>query len=552
MKKYLISSILLLCITNKVICQTVTNQGYVGDNGGPVIGDVITITRPNLSNFPQFLAPGSWYANSDADGGLIALPRASYFLEYGDGTYTTFETSNHTYRVAGPQTALLTVRGKYDVIYPHGKITSFPIVPSATNTSATQALLRGGKNINLVSDVKDLIADDMIQVVITFRKTFLNNGKILFYYNSGLTAFKTIDQYNNNQIHPENGTSNLSAIRSYQVAAVPDLTNITPALVSTSTSYHLSTLPAPSMFASINNNPPNSTAANVLVFDVSGITDNSEHNIFITLVTNDANIYRSELASTSINAFIIPDSMTLSLDDIVNKRYFNLQSDSLEFPVAQADPNSTTPNLERPHDPNYIMADKRCTNKCAPNQQPQLYNYRVHFQNDGPAFANTIIVTIFLHKRLNISSFANLSASVAGIPIVGNNLVISNLSMQGDWNRVVYTLTTIRPPDGQVKLFGTRQVSMPETDIRTMGDIRFSIKSDANTQPSYYSIASIVFNNEIPVVTRMNRIRCCKESPALFDPIPPKPIKKTKGVKDKFTPKPVELKKTPKNLKVNG
>ena len=537
MKRYLLSVVLLLFIGISGKSQTLNASFQSPDQPGAVGGDAINIIPP--AGYPSTWPAGSWNIYDAVKGGKVAKSRTAFFLEYGDGGFTTFESSFHTYKVVPTQPLVLTIRGKYDPIKPHGRITAYnannlPVTPQ--NVQSGQQIIPSGKNIALTSDVIDLIANDTLQTVITFRKNFPGGAKVVFYYNSGLQAFKGIDQNYYSKIQPSNYSlsTTLNAVRTYHPSILPDLSNTTPTLVNTGYSLNTPTANPLKAFNYINNNPPGNTASNTLVFDVDTINDNQEHNFFITLVTVDNSIYSSQLSSTSIKAFLVPDSLILSPDPVINRQQLFPNSASLDFPIAAPDPNSTDPDAPRPHDPNYIIADKKCTTLCFSNQQPQLFTITTHFQNDGEKYADTIIVTVFLDKKFNINSLTPISAVVAGKNIIGSNFGISYPNPQplNGWNQVVFTLRTNLPTDGTVNLFGTKMSSYPQTDYRTMGDVRFTIKTNANPGaiPSYFSIASIVFNKEIPVVTRMNRIRCC-EKMGTKDIIPDRPFgKKGKNI----------------------
>lgn len=550
MKKYLINLVILLCIASQAISQSIRTYDYYADGGGGISGNTLKVVCP--AGYPPYLPSGSWYIYNPTSGGRIAQARASIFLEYADGTYTTFDSATHTYRMTPSKPALLSLRGKYDTIHPHLSIIAQKIIPSVVNSSGTQQLLPSGKNIALVSEVGDLIANDTIQTVITFKKTFRGKGKILFYYNAGLQAFKGISQNNNDTIRVLPWSETINAVRTYEMTLPPDLQNTNPS--SADAQYGQPPLSSPSLaFKYINNGNIAGGTTNVLVFTLPETFDRtSEHNIFITLVTGGNSIYTSTLSATSINAYILEDTMHLNPDSLTRSRQLNSQSANLEFPIAQGDPNNTNPDFIRPHDPNFIIADKKCTNYCRPSPPSQPFKYRVHFQNDGIKFADTIIVTVFLDKKLDTTKFRNLSANVAGREIKGRNFKVSSFEKQGDWNKVVFTLLTAIPTDGSVNLFGTKGLAMPETDTRTMGDVRFSIMSLAGALPSYFSIASIVFNSELPVVTRMNRIRCCDKMPGSVDPIPERPFGKKGKIVKEGPPKLIDKKREGVNLRSNG
>lgn len=555
MKRYLLIVVLLLCIGISGKSQTLNASFQSPDQPGTVGGDAINIIPP--AGYPSTWPAGSWNIYDAVKGGKVAKSRTAFFLEYGDGGFTTFESSLHTYKVVPTQPLVLTIRGKYDPIKPHGRITAYnatnlPVTPQ--NVQSGQQIIPSGKNITLTSDVIDLIANDTLQTVITFRKSFPGAAKILFYYNSGLQAFKSIDQYQNSKIQPcnYNPLTTLNAVRTYHQSILPDLSNTTPTLVNTGYSLNTPTANPLKAFNYINNNPPGNTASNTLVFDVTAINDNLEHNFFITLVTGDNSIYNSQLSSTSIKAFLVPDSLLLSPDPVIIRQQLFPNSASLDFPIAAPDPNSTDPDAPRPHDPNYIIADKRCTNICSTTLAGQKFNFTTHFQNDGANFAKTIVVTIYLDKKFNINSFQKISANVAGRDIVGTNFSVSFLPLSGDWYPVVCTLKTNLPTDGTVNLFGTKMASYPETDIRTMGDVKFSIYSKPQEIPSFFSIASIVFDTEAPVVTRMNRIRCCEKMGVKKDTIPDRPFgKKGKNI-DRGNLRYFDNKKTDIKIKKDG
>lgn len=554
MKRYLLIVVLLLCIGISGKSQTLSASFQSPDQPGTVGGDAINIIPP--AGYPSTWPAGSWNIYDAVKGGKVAKSRTAFFLEYGDGGFTTFESSLHTYKVVPTQPLVLTIRGKYDPIKPHGRVTAYnainlPVTPQ--NVQSGQQIIPSGKNITLTSDVIDLIADDTLQTVITFRKNFPGAAKILFYYNSGLQAFKGIDQFHNSRIQPGNYSlsTTLNAVRTYHQSILPDLSNTTPTLVNTGYSLNIPTANPLKAFNYINNNPPGNTASNTLVFDVTAINDNQEHNFFITLVTGDNSIYSSQLSSTSIKAFLVPDTLLLSPDPVIIRQQLFPNSASLDFPIAAPDPNSTDPDAPRPHDPNYIIADKRCTNICSTTLAGQKFNFTTHFQNDGANFAKTIVVTIYLDKKFNINSFQKVSANVAGRDIVGTNFSVSFLPLSGDWYPVVCTLKTNLPTDGTVNLFGTKMASYPETDIRTMGDVKFSIYSKPQEIPSFFSIASIVFDTEAPVVTRMNRIRCC-EKMGTKDIIPDRPFgKKGKNI-DRGNLRSFDNKKADIKIKKDG
>lgn len=129
--------------------------------------------------YPPYLPSGSWYVNNTTKGGRVARIRTSFLMEYGDGGFTTIDSAVHVYRIPNP-ILLLTMRGKYDTIHPHGNVVAQTLQPTSINAAASQHLLPSGTNIMLTSDVIDLMAADTIQTVITFKKRFTGRGKYCF------------------------------------------------------------------------------------------------------------------------------------------------------------------------------------------------------------------------------------------------------------------------------------------------------------------------------------------------------------------------------------
>lgn len=563
MKTFFTSLLVMLCllihVKAQVITPVITSAPFSEIPGSQ--GDYIYIHPP--PGYPPYLPSGSWYVNNTTKGGRVARIRTSFLMEYGDGGFTTIDSAVHVYRIPNP-ILLLTMRGKYDTIHPHGNVVAQTLQPTSINAAASQHLLPSGTNIMLTSDVIDLMAADTIQTVITFKKRFTGRGKILFYYNGIQRVFKTISQGNNEVLKMIPGLGTFKTVRTYQDPLVPDLEHTVPGSLTRYSPYDV--MGNNTTFNYVNNAQINLQTPDVMVFDLPESFDTTrEHNIFISLFTLGSEIYRAPLAGSSIKAYIVEDKEPASTDQQGLDHQLIPNSAGIDFLILQGDPDNPNPNQLLPHDPNYIIADKRCINTCdsiiwpGPAVNPgESFNYRVHFQNDGAGRADSIIVTVFLHKKLD-TVLTNISANVAGVPVTGNKLKIAPAVRAGEWNRIVFTLYDSRRANAQVHLYGTQGMKMPETDFRTMGDIKFTVRSRPGTKPSYFSIASIVFETQLPVVTRMNRIKCCERMTnpniPVNDPVPPRPFgRKGRDISD-IDGKPakaVEIKKVTGKVKQNG
>ncbi len=510
--------ILLIClnvfILNAVAFSQVVTVLPLQTESASVAYNEIQVSTPD--GYPAYRPSGTWYNKSTG----LPYSRAAFFNECSDGCFSMFNDFNHSF-LSNNITVLNTIRGKYDETHPHGMLRYQDIHPDAVANHSTRNILgqlsQPGlqRRIALNADLMDLMEGDTMQVVITYRKTFSDNGKIMFYYNKSLQAFSAID--------PRAGDFSIPVINaadSRQSRPFPRVRIYNGPLTlsqSVTTPAGISNQATSNAIQYLNSNLGGNGSTNALFFPLTGPADNLEHNIFITLVVTKS-IYDAQETFSNMYAYIVPESLVLTpsnpsvgLTNDDATRQLDLMTASLVFPVAAFDP--TSPNGAgslRAHDPNYIRANTQCTNLCNPSTSFETHTYRIHFQNDGAGDADSIIVTAYIDKKYKMQSLNIIKGSVATKEHVRNQNFTWKVSSTGAWNVVVFKFKRFNTTSAPiVRLYGTRNVSNPESNQVTMGDIFFSLETLPQKVACFYSKASIVFNKERPVNTKLFTITCC-------------------------------------------
>lgn len=517
MKRYLISLILLgLLISGNLTGQQLSViPSLIGEDPS------FRVTQP--SEFPI----NTIDSNLPNNGGKA--PRACVFMEYGDGAFTTNFNTNYLPKTAGQLTALMTFRGKYDGGHPTARIISQQYTLLSNVNTNSQHDLPEGKNIKIRSDVMDLLEYDTIQVVLTFKKTFRGSGKILFYYNDGLSGFRSISLSENPQYPNLNifGNNTIKQVRTYS-PFILHCENISVCSQMSTSACSGNTSPGSSILIPGNSsmitkiNEINETQfTNLMMCNVSGdLPSWVERNIFITLITTN-NVKTSVNAETAIRAYILPDEMQASAKNIgpVSPEFSELKFSTIPF-----DPSE--PEALRPHDPNYIISKSTClqSRKCTPGSRwyvakVDTIDYKVHFQNDGRGTADSINVDVYFPALKfdirDINSIRNISANVAGKNIIGKNRRINVRRIIARREQfVIVRFTLLNPYEGQkksdtvVNLIGGESTPMGNIDPNTMGEINFSV-STQRTVPCYTTYANIFFNRESPIRTKTYNLKYC-------------------------------------------
>lgn len=524
MYKLFLLIVFLLIPGTVLFAQNITTAlGYESTPGGASITySSIQVSKPPL--YPPFL-------NS-----LGQVKRSAVIIEYGDGCFSMADKSSHSFLNA-QTTALVTVRGKYDEDHPHGlmryqKISVDPL-PVHTVQNIIGPSTSGGppKNIIINSDVTDLMEGDTVQVVVTYKKKFAKPGKLLIYYNDGLQAFKTVEptgvnsRFNVNEVSGDPSQAMLfNWVRTYGAPLTVDGNILTP--VNNNQFYQLPAKSNTDAFKYINANLAGSGSSGALLFNLPSGTDNLEHNIFITLLVPGNSIYKARESFSRLTTYIIPDSLQLvpanpttgvTRDEALTQ--LDSLTASISFPVALIDPLNPTSGL-RAHDPNYIKANVQCTPNCtAGKKQSEKHNYRVHFQNDGAGDAGYVEVIVFIDQKYDIDmGLSDVSGMLANRKHVMNSTFSWHVSHSSTSNMIVFTFKK-KSGAQPVKLFGTSNVPNAASNPLTMGDIYFTLSTIPGNIPCYYSRASIVFDGELPVPTKLCAITCCR-TPGIFTKIP--------------------------------
>ena len=435
------------------------------------------------------------------------VPRSCIFLEYGDGGFTTNFSTTYRPVTSGTLFATSTLRGKYDDGHPVARIISQQYTSNVTSPGTPQTDLAGsGKNIMIRSDVSDLLENDRIQVVLTFKKTFDGTGKILFYYNDALNGFDPISgtllDYNNNafqQIRVYN--SSVSYCTSVQAPYQLTIGSCPNPITPSGLLYHVNDVETPNY-------------SNVAVFTLAKtLTSRDEQNIFITLRTNNACKFPAKIFS-ALRAYIISDLTpynNVQTDD--SSPYFS----ELSFSTIPYDVNE--PLKPRPHDPNYILPKVRCLsaspclNITPMRFQPKFetIDYKVHFQNDGIGLADSITVYVYFPSGNFDPTFPasmNIRARVGRKQVNGMNL---EYSIHPTYIKFVLRNHPLSydPSNPAVKLLGGASLSMGNADPTTMGEITFSVRTKKSL-PCYRAFAKIYFNKEAPIITKTSSLRYCE------------------------------------------
>ncbi len=515
MKRYLSTLIVLICLTIEGRAQLTVSPPPPG--GSP------SFTAIQPYGFPYSTTPGLLPSGEKA-------PVSCLFMEYGDGRFTTrFTTDYNPISSSGSLNALMTFRGKYDGGHPTARIISKPYTVPANSSPNPQNYLPVDKNIMISSDVKDLLEKDTIQIVLTFKKTFTGNGKILFYYNDVLSGFTPVPAMTSSYpvLNDANGIA-FRQVRTYS-SLVSHCANISArADLTTYGCLPFGSIPNNTSMIKRVNDVIETGYSNLVTFNVGGdLNMNSEYNVFITLLTNN-NVKIAKEALTYIRAYFIPDAMSNTDPPI---RYGSPNFSEMVFSTIPYD--DANPTALRPHDPNYIIPKIKCLDaiKCRSNSsrfEPKVdaIDYIVHFQNDGAGPADSITVDVYFPTSKfdinSVNSIRNISANIAGKNIVGKNLQYSVRKIFRRQDRflisreqyAIVRFILLNPFDGEnkpvkvVNLIGGEAAALGNMDPSTMGEIKFSV-STQRTVPCFPAYAMIYFKTEDAVTTKVHYLKYC-------------------------------------------
>ncbi len=412
---------------------------------------------------PTAFAPGTTAIQHDSTAGVI-------WLEYGDGGFTTKDSSERDWRnmIYSPFLSVTplydTLRGKDLTDLKLGDPVTEPPMSASLKTNDVEMIL-GDSGIRITPSLFDIVPGDRMTFALTYKSKpqykftgadFIS-GKhyiVLLYNYQDQPVFEKIDGTGSISIDGKN----FDIIRKFHGEKVLSEEQVTA---------------DPALDSLIRRNGKFGSRI-VLSMSASAISP-YEQNIFITAMPQaDLKLLRKGSATT-VKVLLIAENGT-------NISYKLIDSITL----------NNMP-LRLSHDPNALTAFQQCL--VLPKKQQQL-SYRVDFQNTGRGAADKVRINVMLPKGILPSTAITDSVFFAGRRSDRCCSILSADDRSG-------ILTLLIDP-GQCNATGMRNIVLsgtdglrnPIADPSTMGSVYFSITATADVEDTIRVIAGIDFHSK--------------------------------------------------------
>jgi hypothetical protein len=199
--------------------------------------------------------------------------------------------------------------------------------------------------------------------------------------------------------------------------------------------------------------------------------DDSEHNVFITLVPKEGILARG-LSETIVKA-VIPGE---------------------KEPITKSD---TLPISNISHDPNYITVKPTCL---VFPKAGKVLDYHVHFQNTGAGEASRVTVTVKIPPGVNMStdiSYHTPNSTATFYQLSNGNCQNGPPYMNSGGDSLLFEF--VKNSGLNCTLEGMGSTSTCMCNEKTIGDFWFTIKTNNQMPDILLAQASIVFYNTDPL-----------------------------------------------------
>jgi hypothetical protein len=369
------------------------------------------------------------------------------WLEFGNNTFTTAPVTDYLIRGTQSHVPLLMTTRLYDTTKDRlnlpTQITSQQMERLSEEETIVATKILGNNAVKITPNAFDVVPGDPMAFAITYRTP--DEGpvegeggyKLYFLYNNNRT-FDAITNTANNTITA--GGTEFEACRRHNAELI--------------------TYNTPGISSSINRNG----SLNWVCFSITKPAY-FEKTVFVSLKPfEDLELGKSgsvyAVLTKSNGEFIAADSIT-----------------NMRFSPA--------------HDPNYLVQQPYCL---LLEKKVYPFNYTVHFQNEGGGNASEVKVVVQVPEGMNFGTLRVTKAVFAGVNYLNNVQVLKKEAE----NQVVFIFKSDAIPGRKTELLGTASCLQPATDMRTMGDIQFTLNSTPNTSTELESHADIYFRSVHP------------------------------------------------------
>jgi hypothetical protein len=306
-------------------------------------------------------------------------PRYRQFIEFGDGYFSNNFSGSFVQRQlasvndGGNYTPLVITYGIYTP-KPPTIISDFTAINRINGDDVIvkqEKIVDPNKIVSVVPSINSAIPSDLMTFAIPFKRKdgSVKNGVLIFLYNNRNAANELFMPHTQNQKISwiTNEVGNTTSIVSIRGLGINN----------TFTAKEISSI-NPSIQSLIEN--ADQEYSNSIVIDIENITDDLEHNIFISLQTNDARRLDGldERSNVNIKAIFVPFDKNVSDPNSPRNYYFN-ESENTFTETLNYSPQA--------HDPNNTSIKPTCVKTGSQNQK---LTFTMNISNEGKADVKTV------------------------------------------------------------------------------------------------------------------------------------------------------------------
>ncbi len=457
MKTKILYLLILPCIF--LLINSAKSQAVLQPGNPP--GNVFKVDTIMFPGIIQHQATSTPSADSQALRGQRVM-----WLEYGDGSFTTLQTSTHQMGISPNNYFLLTNR-LYDTVRDvrMGSGQFGGNTTGRTNGDNDSKLINANATgIIITPNVYDIVRKDTMAFAVTYHISKSDYSSEANYYIVFLYRNNVFDSFVANR-------NVFNSIKSFRTSIGNGDQNIDSSSLTNAQLVFI-------------NNLKGTTYDKFAVIKLNNLND-FEHNVFLSLFTRSA---LQAGGSTNLKAILLRESSS---------------SGTTSPPQTIATYETASMSFRASHDPNYITQFPLCM------QLPKIartFSYHIHFQNTGEGEADSVRVTAFLPSGMVLADISSVS--------VGNknfatdlNTIFSIEKVDGSSNKVVFLLTRNTTNTSSTDLKGIAGLNDAMVNPVTMGDIYFDLHATDTVHNVMLARASIDFHSaqthkwEQPVIT---------------------------------------------------
>lgn len=421
--------------------------------------------------------------------------RYRQYIEFGDGYFSNDFKDAFVQRQLAPVTSnfkplIIT----YGIYTPKPPVTIISEYTAAFRTPGdvvpvVQKKILPGANVSVVTSINSVIPNDLMTFAIPFKKKdTMSNGVLIFFYNNKDIAAPVFKTY---QTAPTIKWNTYDAGNMINIDALRG--------VVTNSMFNAVLLPGISSKVTSVIMGAADEFTDALVIDISAIKNSTENNIFLSLLTNDAEALASlgEGVNVMVKSVFVPYSSTRVPEDARNY-------------VFAPDWGSFTEKLmyyPKSHDPNNTSISPNCVATATKNKR---FTFTMHITNEAPGNVRCVWVQPhFKGANIKLKNIEMIKAFVGGRninmnlqkgavakmpPVMGQFSI--NLDSLGIDSSYVFI---DNDPVKQILLEGLPGGIVPETDTgyKVSADIVFTAEVVAipDDPDSLFLVADVSFDD---------------------------------------------------------